>query len=165
MNAIECIKQSLEASRDWAMMLIEDMKDSPMAQPSPQGGNHPVWVMGHVTFGESHLLDSYILGKENRFPELKEMFDMGTKPTADASLYPPMSELLVKFDEIRTATLAHLDTLSEAELDQRSHAPEEMKGFFETVGHCFNAMSNHHCFHAGQVAASRTALGKEPMFG
>jgi hypothetical protein len=162
MNAVDFVKLSLENSRGWAMGLITDMKDSPMTQPTPNGGNHPLWVLGHVVRAESDLLDGFILGQPNRFPEL-ECFAMGNTPSTNADDYPSMDELLAKSEEIRTATLAHLDTLTDADLDQKSHAPEEFGAFFDTVGACLAAMTTHMNFHAGQVADARRADGRGPL--
>lgn len=162
MNAIDYIKMSLENSKGWAMGLLSDMKDAPLTQPTPNGGNHPLWVLGHITRAESDLLDGFILGQPNRFPEL-EAFSMGNTPSTDASQYPSMDELFAKFEQIRAATLAHLDTLSDADLDQKTHAPEEFGASFATVGACFAAMSTHISFHAGQVADARRAAGRDPL--
>lgn len=163
MNTIDFIKMSLENGKGWAMGLITDMKDAPLAQPTSAGGNHPLWVLGHITRGESDLLDGFILGKPNRFPELEDQFSMKTLPSSDAEVYPSMDELIAKFEEIRAATLAHLDTLSDEDLDKPSHAPEEFGPFFGTVGACFAAMANHVMFHAGQVADARRAAGRDPL--
>lgn len=163
MNTIDYIKMSLENSKEWAMGLINDMKDAPLTQPTPSGGNHPLWVLGHIVRAESDLLDGFILGKPNRFPKYEGVFSMGTTPTTDASQYPPMDELFAKFEEIRAATLAHLDTLSEEDLDKPSHAPEEFGPPFATMGACFAAMSTHMSFHSGQVADARRAVGRSPL--
>ena len=163
MTTIDFIKLSLENSKGWSMGLIDDMKDAPLAQPTANGGNHPLWILGHIVLGESNLLDGFILGKETRFPELVDLFEMGTTPHADASVYPTMDELFGKFEEIRTATLAHLDTLTDADLDKKSHAPEQFGATFGTVGACFAAMSGHMSFHAGQVADARRAAGRKPL--
>ena len=163
MNAIEYIKMSLENAKGWAMGLINDMQDAPLTQPTPNGGNHPLWVLGHLARAESDLLDGFILGKPNRFPELEGLFTMGTTPSTDASQYPTIDELMAKFNEIRAATLAHLDTLTEDDLDKPSHAPAEFGPPFATVGACFAAMSGHMSFHAGQVADARRAAGRSPL--
>ena len=162
MNAIEYIKMSLENGKGWTLGLVNDMRDTPLTQPTPNGGNHPTWVLGHIVRAESDLLDGFILGKPNRFPEL-ECCAMGTTPTTNASDYPSIDELLGKFEEIRSATLAHLDTLSEADLDKKSHAPDEFGPLFGTVGSCFAAMATHMAFHTGQVADARRAAGKVPL--
>jgi hypothetical protein len=87
MKTTDFIKLALENSTNWAMGLINDMKDAPLVQPTPNGGNHTTWVLGHIVRAESDLLDGFILGQPNRFPELKDQFDMGTTPTADGD-YP-----------------------------------------------------------------------------
>ena len=163
MNAIELLKHSLESSKGWAMGLITDMQDAPLTQPATHGGNHPLWVLGHLVHSESNLLDGFILGQPNRFPEMEADFAMGTTPTTDASQYPTMKELLAKFEQIRAASLAHLETLSESDLDKPSHAPEEFGQFFGTVGACYIAMGSHMNFHAGQVAVARLAAGRKPL--
>ena len=114
------------------------MKDAPLTQPTPNGGNHPLWGLGHIVRAESDLLDGFILGKPNRFPEL-ECCTMGSTPSTNAADYPSMDELMGKFEEIRSATLAQLDSLDEAALDKKSHAPDEFGPPFETVGACFAA--------------------------
>lgn len=162
MNTIHYIKMSLENATGWAMGLIEDMKDAPLTQPTPNGGNHPLWTLGHIVRSESDLLDGFILGQPNRFPEL-ENFSMGNTPSTDAGDYPSMDELIGKFQEIRAATLAHLSTLSEEDLDKPSHAPEEFGPPFATIGSCFAAVGTHLMFHAGQVACARKAAGRGPL--
>lgn len=161
MNAIDIIKFSLKSIKNWAMALLDDIQDEPLVQPTPNGGNHPLWIIGHLALGESNLLDGFILGQPNRFPELEAMFGMGSTPVVDADKYPSMEELYAKFEAIRAASLAHLDTLSEADLDRPSHAPAEFGEFFGTVGACYAAMSNHVSFHTGQVADVRRAAGRK----
>ena len=117
----------------------------------------------HIIRSESDLLDCFILGKPNRFPEWEGVFSMGSTPSTDAGKYPPLDELMAKFEEMRAATLAHLETLSDEDLDRPSHAPEEFGPFFATVGACFAAMSLHTTFHAGQVADARRAAGRGPL--
>ena len=163
MNSIDYIKMALENGKGWATGLISDMKDAPMTQPTSNGGNHPTWILGHLVRSESDLLDGFILGQPNRFPELESLFAMGTTPTTDASQYPSIDELMGKFEVVRAATLAHLNTLSEADLDISSHAPEKFGPPFATVGACFAAMSGHISFHAGQVADARRAAGRDPL--
>ena len=147
------------------MGLINDMRDQPTVQPTSNGGNHPHWVLGHLAYSESSLLDGFILGEENRFADLKDQFSAGTTPSASADGYPSMDELMGKFETIRAATLAHLETLSEADLDKPTSAPEELRDFFGTVGACYSAMAVHIAFHAGQVADARRAAGKAPLMG
>ena len=160
MQATDFIKLALNNSYGWTMGLMHDMKETPLVSPTPNGGNHPLWVLGHLTYSESNLLDCLILGKENRFPEWEKIFWMGTTPTTNPDDYPTFDEVATKFDEVRASTLAHLETLSDADLEAKSHAPEEWGEGFSTVAGCFSAMILHAQFHAGQVADARRAAGK-----
>lgn len=163
MTTIDFIKMTLGTSKQWALELINDMREAPLTQPTPNGGNHPLWILGHIVRAESDLLDIFIQGKANRFPELEIDFAMGSIPTTDPDRYPSIDELLVKFEEIRAASLAYLDTISDQQLGNASHAPDQFGPAFSTVGACFAAMSTHVSFHAGQVADARRAAGREPM--
>ena len=162
MKTTDYIKMALGNSKEFATGLLADMKDAPLTQPTSNGGNHPLWILGHIIHSESALLDSFILGQPNRFPELENCRG-GSTPTINADDYRSMDELFAKFETIRAASLAHLETLGDADLDKKSHAPEEFGPFFGTVGACFAAMTVHPAIHGGQVADARRAAGREPL--
>ncbi len=164
MNTIDFIKSGLESSKGWATGLLEDMQDAPLTIPTPNGGNHPLWVLGHLTYSESFLFDEAILGKPNRFAEWGELFGAGSTPVAEADRYPSMSDLFSQWETIRAEAVAHLESLTPDDLDQRSHAPEEYGPMFATVGSCYGAMTGHPQYHAGQVADARRAAGKPLLF-
>jgi len=161
MNTIEFIRMSLQQGQGWVVGLVSDMKDAPLTSPTPNGGNHPLWVMGHLTYSESHLLHDFILGDPNPLAEWKDVFGNGTEPVTDASKYPALDDVLGRFEEVRGSTLKVLDSLSEADLDKPSKAPAERQQYFGTVGQCFSAMCTHFVFHGGQVADARRAAGRK----
>ena len=163
MNSMEFIKMSLGMSKGWIMGLVEGIKDAPLTAPTPKGGNHPLWCIGHLTYSEGNLVHAMVQGEANPVAPWKDIFGQGTQPSSDAGDYPPIEEVLAKFAEIRADTMALLDTLSEEDLDKPSHAPEEMKDFFGTVGQCLAAISIHFAFHGGQIADARRAAGRPPL--
>lgn len=165
MNAIEFVRHGLESSYGWTAGLLRDMQDSPLTFPTSNGGNHPLWVLGHLVFSESTLFDQCILGGENRYLEWRELFGVGTTAVANVDQYPSMADLFDHWEQLRAEVLAYLDTLNEQDFDRESHAPEEMGPMFGTVGGCFNAMIGHPQFHGGQVSDARRAAGKTPLFG
>ena len=165
MNAIGVMKLSLEMSKSWIMALVTDMKDAPLTPPTPNGGNHPLWVIGHLTYSEANLVCEYIKGDANPLKQWKEIFAGGSQPTLDPSRYPPMEEVLARFEQIRNETMRFIDSLSEEALDKPSHAPNEMKPFFGTVAQCLAAIPIHFAFHGGQVADARRAAGRAPLMG
>lgn len=166
MNAIAVIKASLEQSRQWVMALMGDMADAQTTFPTPNGGNHPLWVLGHVVHSEASMIPTFVLGEQSHpLTKWDKLFGMGSEPSADASQYPSIDELMAEFEKVRAGTLQVLDSYSEADLDKPSKAPEELAVMFGTVGQCFASLGLHCAFHAGQVADARRAAGKKPVFG
>ena len=164
MNAVGFIKMSLEMSQNWIMALAMDMKDNPLQIPTPNGGNHPLWCLGHLAYSEANLLAT-ATGEANPLSEWERLFGGGSQPQNDANAYPSFAELTEKFQEVRAATLAFLDTLGEDDLDQPSHAEGEMKEWFGTVGQCLAAIPMHFTYHGGQIADARRAAGRAPLMG
>lgn len=160
MNTIEFIKNGLGSSKQWVCGLLDDMRETPFVEATP-GGNHPLWILGHLIVSESFLLDQCLQGKPNRFPELAELFGQGTTPTTNPENYPTYDELRPKFDAIREDSLAYLEQLSDDDLDQATHHTENP--FFATVGNCYLAMIMHPMNHSGTVTAARHAAGKPPL--
>jgi len=142
------------------------MKDAPLTQSTAKGGNHPLWILGHLTYAEANIVNHIIQGNENPQIGWKEMFGSGLEPTTAASDYLPWDEVRQKFDEVRTHTLSVLDGLSEEDLDAPSkNCPPEREALFGTVGQCFLVLTLHPMMHYGQVADARRSLGRKPLRG
>ena len=165
MKAIELLKMSLDQSKGWVMGLLSDMQDAPLTVPTPHGGNHPLWILGHLAYSEAQLTQEMALGQPNPLADWKDLFGQHSQPVLDANRYPSFEELMGKFEETRAETLRLLDSLSDENLDQPSHVSEEMKDFFGTIGHCLSAIAIHSTFHGGQVADARRAAGRPPLMG
>lgn len=161
MQSKEVLKITLEMSRDMVLQLIEDMKDAPVTFPTPNGGCHPLWVLGNVTLSEGTFVREWILGESNPVAEWKDIFGAGTEPVADAAKYPPFSEVMAKSHEVRKATIALLDSLSEEDLDKPSKAPAQRQAYFGTCRQCFLMTALHWMMHRGQVADARRAAGRK----
>ena len=163
LNAIKFIELALENGKNRALKLIGDMKDAPLTRPTNRGGNHPLWVLGHLLYSESMLIDGFICGKPNRFAKWEGLFGIGSVPSDDAGRYPTLDDLTMKFDEMRSATLAFLQTIGDEDLDKPSQAPTQFGKSFATIGGILSAATSHVNFHAGQVADSRRAAGRPPL--
>ena len=165
MNAIEVLKAELEMGRKWLMALMSDVTGAEVTSPTPKGGNHPLWVLGHVTHSEAGLVSGFILGQPNPLAKWDKLFGMGSQPVNDVNAYPSLAELQAEFDKVRANTLKVLSGMSESDLDKPSHAPAELSSMFGTVGQCFATLGLHCTFHGGQAADARRAAGKKPVFG
>jgi len=163
MTTIEYIRETLRTGEPRLLALAEDMKDAPLTAPTPRGGNHPLWVMGHLAFAEARLL-SYIEGGEQELAHWQNLFAPGTEPSADPSVYPSMDEVIAAFKSVRQRTMKLLGRLTDADLERPSHAPPERRDFAGTIAKCLILICSHPLIHIGQLADARRAAGREPLF-
>ena len=164
MKAIDVIRNALETSDRAVLQLVEDMKDAPVTQPTPRGGNHPLWVLGHITFVEGNL-PRILFGEPNPVARWAPLFAPGTEPRADAAAYPPFEELLRTYRDLRARNLQALERIGDEGLDRPPKSPPPgMQQVMRTVGETFLLIALHQMGHRGQVADARRAYGREPIF-
>ena len=164
MNTLELLRTQIESPKEMTASLLADMRDAPLTFPTPNGGNHPTWIAGHLAYAEANLIQHMLEGKENPLLDWKSLFGAGTEPTDDASAYPPLSDLLAKWDDVRTYTLKFIDSLTEADLDKSSlNPPPGREAFFGTFGKVLSMVALHPLMHRGQVADARRAAGRERL--
>ncbi|MEQ9459445.1 MAG: DinB family protein [Phycisphaeraceae bacterium] len=165
MDAMEAIRAALRQSYDWNRMLAEDMRDVPLTFPTPTGGNHPVWVVGHAAFARAALL-SFITGEPNPLAEWEAKLGGQSQPSGDGSVYPSYDEVMALWEREHQRTLQALAKFGEAGLDQPAlGVPPKLKDDpdFQTVGRIFLFTALHEMSHRGQLADARRALGRGPL--
>jgi uncharacterized damage-inducible protein DinB len=163
MTTIEFIRTGLKTSAGMTLALIDDMKDQPLTFPTPNGGNHSLWVLGHLAWPEGQF-QQRMSGRPNPLAHWKELFGPGAEPTAEAAKYPPFDTVRTAFVDMRAETMKVLDTLTDADLDKPSKdCPPEMEQFVGTYGKCFLLAMMHPMTHRGQVADARRAAGRKPV--
>jgi uncharacterized damage-inducible protein DinB len=164
MKAIELIRNALQISDRATMQLIEDMRDQPLTQPTPRGGNHPLWVLGHITFIEGNI-PHVLFGEPNPVAHWAPLFAAGAEPTTDPRAYPPFEEVLRNYRDLRARNLQILEQLGEAGLDRPTKSPPPgLEAALKTAGDTFLVIAMHHMSHRGQVADSRRVAGRKPVF-
>ena len=164
MKAVDLLRSQIELSKHVTAGLLADMQDDPLAFPTPNGGNHPTWVAGHLAYAESNLIHHILEDRENPLIQWKELFGAGSEPSDDAQKYPPLSDLLTKWDEVRQHTLQYLDSITDEDLNQSSaNPPAGREEFFGTVGKVLTMVAMHPLMHRGQVADSRRAVSRERL--
>jgi hypothetical protein len=163
-KAIDAIRMALQFG-DRGMKALEDMTANPLGQPGSWGGNHAMWIAGHVTVVEGRL-HKVLRGIPNPVEHWKPLFDWGSEPTTDKAAYPPFEEVLQTFRRLREGTFAFLDEIGEDGLDRPTKLPPPpgLGAAFETVGSAIMVIACHQCFHMGEVAVARRASGKSPAF-
>lgn len=164
MQSIELIRDNLNKSTDRVLSYIEEMREHCFVFPTPRGGSHTLWILGHLAFIEALVIHEFVLAEPNPLAEWEESFD-GTDVTGDRSQYPSFDEVLAKCRETRAETMTLLSSLSEDDLDKQSAKPP--KGFEETFGTyrlCLQYVADHWYMHRGQLADARRAAGLERMW-
>jgi len=163
MKAIDAIRIALKFS-DMGMKYLADMSDAPLLRPGPWGGNHAMWIAGHITVIEGRL-QKILRGVPNPVERWKPLFDWGSEPKTDPSAYPPYEEVLQTYRRLRGETLAFLDEVGEDGLDRPTKRPIPSFGpAFETVGPAIMVIACHQCGHLGAATVARRASGKKPAF-
>lgn len=163
MRATEAIRSALCMSYDWNRMLAEDLRDAPMTFPTPRGGNHPTWVVGHLVHARSGLL-AMITGEPSAFfEEWDAMLGGESDPVDQPEEYPSYGELMDTWQSLHEQTLVIIDRLDDSALDQPpASIPDFLKDNpkFQRIGSVLLFMAMHEISHRGQLADARRAAGR-----
>ncbi len=167
MKAIDLLAAQIETSKGMVVPLLEDLADAPLTAPTPNGGNHPLWIAGHLVYSEGSLTGPLMFGTPHPLAEWGDSFGRGTEPSDEAATYTvSIPEIIAKWDEIRENTLAQLAKLTDEDLDNATaDCPPGREAFFGTYGKALSAVAFHPYMHRGQLADARRALGRPPLMG
>ena len=160
MHTKEAIQYALNFSNRAVLSEIDKMSDAATTFPTPNGGCHPLWVLGHLTVVEG-MLQGVLFGEKHPVAEWQKLFGPGSEAIANANVYPSFAEVRAKYVELRERNLKLLDSLSEADLDKPTAAP--IKGLeqeFDTFGRSFLTLALHQTMHRGNVTDALRAAGR-----
>jgi hypothetical protein len=164
MQSIDLIRHTLHKSHDRVLARVEEMRDHCVVFPTRNGGCHTLWVLGHLAYVEALVVRQFMLGDSNPLAEWKEIFD-GADASGDITAYPPFHATLAKCREMRAATVAVADSLSEHDLDKQSAgAPKGFDDTFGTYRLCLLYVADHWYMHRGHLADARRAAGLERIW-
>ena len=164
MESIELIRGNLRRSRDRALARVEEMRDHCVVVPTRNGGGHTLWTLGHLAYIEALVVRTFMLGEANPLAAWEDTFD-GADVSGDISRFPPFDEVLARCRQEREATVALVDSLSEANLDRVSAmTPAGFEDTFGTYRLCLQYLADHWYMHRGQLADARRAAGLERMW-
>lgn len=153
----EALERQLIDSRNFTEGLLSVFRtpDDWTHQVHPQT-NHAMWFIGHISGADNYFIK--LLGGEPRAPQgYGEKFGANSKPSPNASDYPPAEEVLQYMRERRKALLALLAGKSESDLN--APAPSGVPPMVKDVAGIFQLCAWHEGLHAGQISVVRRALG------
>lgn len=164
MKAIDLIQWALEFTEAGLTRLVADMRDKPLTQPTSAGGNHPIWVLGHLAFVEGAIAN-IMLGVPNPVEHWEPIFGTGSQPTTNAADYPSFDELLTKYRELRAKNLKRLKEVGDTGLDAVPvNVPEPFKEVMTSIGKTYLLLTLHQNVHYGEICDARRVAGLKPLF-
>ncbi len=163
MNAVDAIRFALIFSDQGIARLLEGMHDKPLVRPTSSGGNHPLWIMGHLCFAEAGV-HSCITGEHNPVSDWSPLFAPGSTPSSNLSDYPPFEKIIKTFHELRQRNIALLEKLGEAGLERKPvSVPPGLEDMMRTNGQALMLTALHHMVHYGQLTDARRVAGLKPL--
>ncbi len=163
MKALDLIRWALEFTEGGLLRIVADMRDKPLTQPTSFGGNHPLWVVGHLAYSEGWSFN-ILYGEPNPVEHWAGLFAPGSQPTTNAADYPPFDEVLAKYRELRATNIARLMELGDAGLDAPpKNVPPPFKDIMTSVGKTYLLLTLHQNVHYGEVADARRVAGLKPL--
>ncbi len=158
MNARDMVRNSLAIGDRFINSYIGDLEDADLLVRPLPGMNHIAWQLGHLIGSERNIVE---LVKPGSCPALPDDFEEGHGRQKfnvdDPSKFYPKAKYLELWKKQREATLAVLETLTEADFDR---AEEKFPQMAPTVGRLMGICGDHPIMHAGQFVAVRKLLNK-----
>lgn len=158
MNTKDAIRSSMNMGLFVLNTYISDLSDTELMH-RPPGCNHLAWQLGHLIASEANMLAAICPDKAPTLPEgFAAQHSKETIGIDDASKFLTRQQYQELYQQVRSATLAGLESLPDADLDKPS--PEWIRQHFPTIGDFFTLIGSHPMMHAGQFAVARRQLGK-----
>ena len=156
----DAIRFSLNLAEGAMFQSLAAIEDAPLTFPTPNGGCHPMWVLGHLSFVEA-LTHELLAGEANPIAGWGSMFGPSTIASAEAGQYPSFTEVRSRYTQLRKRTLQLLDSFSEADLDKRvSNPPQGLEEQFATYGKALLTLAVHQALHRSHVSDAVRAAGR-----
>jgi hypothetical protein len=163
MKTIDLVRGAMHMADKVTARLADDMRDAPLTRPTGRGGNHPLWLLGHLAVVEG-AIPQVVFGEPNPVGHWEKLFGQGTTPSDDAAAYPDYEEVLGTYRDLRKKNLARLEAIGEAGLDEAPAAvPPGFEDEMRTVGQTYLTIAMHQMIHYGQLADARRAAGRQPF--
>jgi hypothetical protein len=163
MDTKSAIKTALDTANMIVTSYLGDLTDEEMMHRPAPACNHIKWQVGHLIASENQMINACVPGA---MPDLPEGFQDKYNKEAAASDklddFDSKEILMGLYEQQRAATIAALDKVSDADLDQES--PEAIRSYAPNFGSAFIMQDAHWMMHAGQWAVIRRQLGRDPLF-
>src|SRR5215471_5612912 len=113
MQSFDLIRDNLNKSAQRVLARLEQMEEHSMVSPTPKGGCHTLWVLGHLAYIEGLVVRAFMLGEPNPVDSWQELFD-GADVSPDLSDYPSFAQVLATCRKLRQSTMTLLESFAES---------------------------------------------------
>ncbi len=163
MNARDAIKIALTSTQGLLPQYLNDLSDEDLLVRPVPAANHIAWQLGHLIATEA-MMGDLIPGA--RYPELpaglKSQMDGKSAKTPPPGGYLKKAEYVDWFNKVRSATVASVERLTDADLDKPT--PGDFAQWAPTIGALLMLTATHTMMHGGQFTVVRRALNKPVLF-
>ena len=143
----------------YGQALVADLHDEQLAEQPAQGCNHPAWVLGHLAAIAD--LGLQLLGKPLALSaEWHELFDPGSIPSPERSLYPSKTELVATYEAAHDRLVDAITAGTDPDRLARPNPISDLRRVLPTLGDLLaHILTTHESTHLGQLSAWRRQLG------
>ena len=153
---------ALDFSRGFTMKLLEATPDDAYLKVPCEGGNHPLWIVGHLAATDD-AFQTMLAGSTSTLSESwGKLFGMGSKPVCDAAAYPSRDEIVAALEPTRSSLKSWLGSLSDEQLLEPIEG--DLGQFAKNHATLMATIAWHEGLHAGQLGVVRRSLGMPPLF-
>ena len=136
----------------------EKVPESNRTRQLEEGKAHPLWLIGHLTWGMDAVVNVWILDGKAKCPEkyiglFAPDLAGGTPVNSDATAYPAWDEIMEYYQKAGAAVVEAIRALDDSELDGelKGPMPDPVRGFFGNLGQSVSSMGTHDAHHRGQM--------------
>ncbi len=153
----------LAFARRGTLAFLEDIPDDKLCYSPIPGGNHAMWLIGHITLTDDELRSELGGGQAKCPTAWKKLFGSGSKPQPNLRDYPSPPELKACLHGAREDLVGWFKSLPDAKLAEA--LPKDFLQFAPNFAGLMASIAYHEGLHAGQLRVIGQALGKPPKFG
>lgn len=136
---------------------LKDFTDETADRRAVPGINHVKWLAGHLLAVRINM--GKWAGADTELSWLP-LFQAGTSAADDTSVYPPLAEIIAKWNEVSPAIRTAYASLSDEALQAPSPFPQPCGNSFISM---WAFLEHHQAYTIGQVSLIRRMIGLEAM--
>ncbi len=155
---INLLQEQLTFCRDETLRIAGNVPESHWLKQLVDGKAHPMWLIGHLTNTVNTVVVRWTLGERLEMPKgfgrrFAPDFAGGLPITGNAEDYPEWDEVVSLYRLVMTTAIDGIGKLADDELPNPlpGEVPDQLRGFFSSIGRSLSIMVSHDSYHRGQI--------------